>query len=525
LNRINVMDNIEWDDIQGLVLSGYPQLPYSAYVIWRFRPRQQAAARTWLADLAGRLMRADSPRGGTHHKIDSNGAIPNDIQALKAAKGTDLRAVNLALTSSGLRKLEIDERRLSGFALEFTEGMAPKPYNGDIPRRSNLLGDAGDSSPERWWWGGWKDDDVDGMLMLYADEEGPLQALVDAEIAAMAEACELVVSSADDSSAPVVIKGRIYDDRKEHFGFTDGISQPTIEGSPVAKRSRARLKQKASAPHGEDGGKVLSAKEQRISLVKPGEFILGYPNERRESITSDSAKAGANVRDLLRNGTYLVFRQLEQDVHGFDEFVSDLAVRLHGEATPETTEDVAARIIGRTRCGEPLVPRAADSRKHGDRNDFLYSYEDTSGMACPVGAHIRRANPRDVIGPDPDTALRLSKMHRIIRRGRPYGPRLEPGEAKPNGNGSGRGIAFIALNADIAGQYEMIQHSWLNNRHFGGLQIGTDPIGHVAQTEDEFAVQRRPANLHMQRARPLVTVRGGAYFFMPGINAVRALAD
>ncbi|MDB5716307.1 MAG: hypothetical protein JWO15_3704, partial [Sphingomonadales bacterium] len=147
------------------------------------------------------------------------------------------------------------------------------------------------------------------------------------------------------------------------------------------------------------------------------------------------------------------------------------------------------------------------------------------GMACPIGAHIRRANPRDVIGPDPDTALRLSKMHRIIRRGRPYGPRPEPGEQKPNGKGSGRGIAFIALNADIAGQFEMIQHSWLNNRHFGGLQIGTDPIGHVAQAEDEFTVQQRPANLHMQRSRPLVTVRGGAYFFMPGINAVRALAD
>ena len=136
-------------------------------------------------------------------------------------------------------------------------------------------------------------------------------------------------------------------------------------------------------------------------------------------------------------------------------------------------------------------------------------------MACPVGAHIRRANPRDIIGPDPDTALRLSKMHRIIRRGRPYGPRR--GEGKPDAR---RGIAFIALNADIAGQFEMIQHSWLNNPNFGGLYAGCDPIGHVTHPDDEFAVQQRPANLHVRKPRPFVTVRGGAYFFLPGLRAL-----
>jgi deferrochelatase/peroxidase EfeB len=198
---------------------------------------------------------------------------------------------------------------------------------------------------------------------------------------------------------------------------------------------------------------------------------------------------------------------------------------LHGEADPVTKEHVAARLIGRHKNGEPLVPRAENSTKKTERNDFLYSHEDGSGLACPIGAHIRRANPRDAIGPDPDTALRLSKMHRIIRRGRPYGARRDPKEGKSSGNGSRRGIAFIALNADIAGQFEMIQHSWLNNAHFGGLYAGTDPIGHVAQAGDEFAVQQRPANLHIERPRPFVTVRGGAYFFLPGINAVRALAD
>jgi Dyp-type peroxidase family len=510
------MHEIEWDDIQGLLLSGYPQLPFSAYLVWRFRPGQRDAARQWLANLADRLMRVEGTPG--------NGAIPN-VQALKTSEGSELRAINLALTASGLRKLDLDDRRLGEFSLEFLEGMAPKPVvPTQIPRRSSLLGDAGDSLPARWNWGGWSDDDVDGLLLLYAADEPALQALLSAEIEAMHVAAEPVTDRR--GSGPVILKGRLYDDLKEHFGFKDGVSQPTIEGSPLAKRSKERLKKKkASAVTEEEAGsKTLTEKEQRISLVKPGEFVLGYMNERRECIADGSAKGRANVRDLLRNGTYLVFRQLEQDVAGFEDFVASLAERLHGKADEEEIEDVAARLVGRYRSGKPLVPRADDSPDTPDRNDFLFSHEDGSGLACPIGSHIRRANPRDAIGPDPDTALRLSKMHRIIRRGRPYGARRDVGERQSNGNGAGRGVAFIALNADIAGQFEMIQHSWLNNAHFGGLYSGTDPLGHAPRSGDEFAIQQRPTNVHVERPRPFVTMRGGAYFFMPGINAVRALA-
>ncbi|WP_299716926.1 peroxidase [Tardiphaga sp.] len=488
-------------------------MPFSAYLVWRFRPGQRDAARHWLADVAERLMRVE--RGA--------GKGPS-IQALKAADGTNPRAINLALTASGLRKLDLDDRRLRQFSLEFLEGMAPKPtVPTQIPRRSNLLGDAGDSLPAHWNWGGWSDDDVDGMLLLYAADEPTLHALVNAEIQAMKAAAEPVADRR--GSGPVILKGRLYDDRKEHFGFKDGISQPTIEGSPLAKRSRQRLKQKTSAAaYEEEGGKALSEKGQRISLVKPGEFLLGYVNERRECISDGSARGQANARDLLRNGTYMVFRQLEQDVPAFEDFVASVAERLHGSTDPDKIEDVAARLVGRYRSGEPLVPRADDSPDKPDRNDFLFSHEDGAGLACPIGAHIRRANPRDAIGPDPDTALRLSKMHRIIRRGRPYGTRRDSEQGKSNGTGAGRGVAFIALNADIAGQFEMIQHSWLNNAHFGGLYSGTDPLGHAPRTGDEFAIQQRPTNVHVERPRPFVTVRGGAYFFLPGINAVRALA-
>ena len=138
-------------------------------------------------------------------------------------------------------------------------------------------------------------------------------------------------------------------------------------------------------------------------------------NERRARI------ANGHGRDIRRNGTYLVFRQLEQDVPAFNAFVSDVAEKLG-----ETKEWVAARLLGRWREGEPLVAEKPNGSEEDRKNNFLYYYEDRSGLLCPIGAHIRRANPRDSLGPDPETALRLSKMHRIIRRGRPYGERWEP---------------------------------------------------------------------------------------------------
>ena len=510
------MEPIEWDDVQGLLLSGYPELKFSAYVVWRFRPDRIGAACRWLADLAGRLMRAAPGHHQGAHQAD---AVCRNIQSLKAVDPCHRHAVNLALTADGLRRLRLDEHRLSEFALEFLEGMAPRPSAAAAgARRSNLLGDTGDSAPGLWDWGGTAG--VDGMLLLYAADAPSLQALIDVEVDAMSGACEVVTSAGRDKGRPVIIKGRLYDDMKEHFGFRDGVSQPMIAHSPKADRDEQRF-----AAATDDTAPMPGRRDRRISLVKTGEFVLGYENERRERIRSAFAGDNPGACDLMRNGTYLVFRQLEQDVAAFDAFAALMAKQLYGVVDRTTTERAAARLIGRNQDGDPLISPSADSPKSPVRNDFLYSFEDGAGMACPIGSHIRRANPRDVLGPDPDTALRLSKMHRIIRRGRPYGPRRSDDGGRSSDGSESRGIAFIALNADIAGQFEMIQNSWLNNPSFGGLQGCTDPIGHVAPAGDTFVVQRRPSNLHVGKPRPFVTVRGGAYFFLPGIKATRAIAD
>lgn len=487
------MEKIEWDDVQRLVLSGYPKLPFSAYVFWHFVPGEVDSAKKWLRLLSDRLTRA-------------------------TARG-DQQAINLALTVHGLEHLHISDDALNSFSLEFLEGMAPKPTaETKFPRRSNVLGDTGDSSPEYWEWGGWKgNQSIDGMLLLYAADKTKLRSFIDAEIEAMAG---VAAPTLRQNGEPLIIDGRIYDDRKEHFGFTDGISQPLIEGSPKAEGNSRKRSSDA------DHNKKLTPEERRILLVKPGEFVLGYQNERRTSISDVSgAKTGGNTvpRDIRRNGTYLVFRQLEQDVPAFHEFVATTAERVYGRADEPAREKIASQLIGRTRGGHPLVP--IDHPPGGTpRNDFLYHFEDRFGMACPIGAHIRRANPRDTIGPDADTALRLSKMHRIIRRGRPYGERFDAAKENATGRQAVRGISFIALNADIAGQFEMIQHSWLNNTHFGGLYAGTDPLGHFSCTGDVVTIQDRPTNHHIERPRPFVRVRGGAYFFLPGIEAIRSLA-
>jgi deferrochelatase/peroxidase EfeB len=231
-----------------------------------------------------------------------------------------------------------------------------------------------------------------------------------------------------------------------------------------------------------------------------------------------------------------VFRQLEQNVPRFNEFLLDIAKCVHDTQQPDQNQLdwVASRLIGRTPKGEPLVPRGADSQwdagddndvdSGSDRNDFLYHFEDRFGLACPIGAHIRRANPRDALDPDPNTALRLSKMHRILRRGRIYGDRLFAADGEAAGKPDDpRGLNFICLNADIADQFEMVQHSWLNRTYFGGLHHESDPVSHYPDGGTTMTIQHRPANIRI-RVPQLVRVRGGAYFFLPGIAALHSLA-
>jgi Dyp-type peroxidase family len=437
---------LELDDIQGLVLSAYPKLPWARFLVLRID--EPDAARSWLGGLAEAVTTAETSRSPS--------------------------ACNVALSFAGLARLGLPSDALASFPWPLRQGMVTE-------YRSRILGDRRASAPRRWCWGG-PGAEPDVLLASYA---GTADELVDRSAL---DGCGVSVTATVDS---LLLPYSL-----EHFGFTDGVSQPLLGGTPRAARTDA----------------------PRWDVVEPGEFVLGYPDESgrpaegpsvaadRSSSLLPPAPGAPDRRDLGRNGSYVVVRQLAQDVAGFHRYV-------------DGDDRLAAEMVGRWANGAPLAlaPEAPSDALSG-ANDFGYE-ADKHGLRCPLGAHIRRANPRNSTSkPDPkaeEIARRSANRHRILRRGRPYGSADLDVDQE-------RGLFFLALNADIERQFEFVQRTWLNNPTFAGLSGEVDPLtgdqpaeGGIF-TEPGLPVRRR------HRALPnFVTTRGGGYFFLPGLRALR----
>jgi len=301
------------------------------------------------------------------------------------------------------------------------------------------------------------------------------------------------------------------------------------------------------------------------NVVALGEFLLGYLNEYgrytdRPLVEADSAGASdllasedaPGMRDIGRNGTYLVMRQLRQDVRGFWQFVHRWV-----SANPGDAEALGAALVGRTRSGDPLVPSAEQGipgiGPDADEvrlNQFTYA-QDPMGTRCPFGAHVRRQNPRNtdypgrptglaklitMIGFGPrgfrDDLISPVRFHRILRRGREFGPELTPESAltPAPANEPERGLHFICLNANISRQFEFLQNAWTTNTKFSALTGESDPlIGNreplpVGPSTDNFTIQREGLRTHVVGLPQFVTVRGGAYFFLPSLRVLRYFA-
>lgn len=461
---------LEVADIQGLVASGYRRLRAADYLF--FTVGDGGLARRWLGDLAGRLTTAQAP-------VTTTG-------------------LNLALTSSGLQHLGLDDDALGSFPAEYIEGMA-------TPHRSRMLGDEAASAPANWRWGGGAGTAVDLVLMLFGLDAATLgrlrQDLAVDSIPGLAKVTELHTSDLGD---------------REHFGFTDGISQPTILG--------------------------LGRPAPPRDLIQPGEFVLGYANEYglipAGPVIRSTADPGriltqavdeSGAGDLGRNGTYLVFRQMRQDVAGFWNFAGQQAAG-SGQGSPEK---LAAKIVGRWPSGAPLLMAPdVDQPALATLNDFAYHANDPDGLRCPVGAHIRRANPRDSLDPSPgsDRSVALVKRHRILRRGREYGQAISSGPGGPRppltDDGQERGLHFICLCANLVRQFEFVQGTWVASPKFAGLYDDADPLvaAHTA-VGASFSIPASPFRNRLKRVPRFVTVVGGAYFFLPAIRAVRYLAS
>src|SRR5262249_43487080 len=272
----------------------------------------------------------------------------------------------------------------------------------------------------------------------------------------------------------------------EPFGFRDGISHPAIEGSGIP----------GSNP--------------RERPLKAGEFILGYTDEIGQ------LPAMPRPEVLGRNGTYVVFRKLHQRVAAFRQYLKA------NSTSVEEQERLAAKMMGRWRSGAPLAlcplhddpALGVDPRRN---NDFLYEEDDAIGYKTPPGSHIRRTNPRDASVPG------FVRIHRMIRRGTACGPLLPEGVLEDDG--ADRGLMFAFVGAHPGRQFEFVQAEWIGNGSFIGAGDAVDPIIGASGRDDSFTIPQRPLRRRLQGLPQFVVTRGGEYCFMPGLRALRWLAD
>jgi Dyp-type peroxidase family len=237
-------------------------------------------------------------------------------------------------------------------------------------------------------------------------------------------------------------------------------------------------------------------------------------------------------RDFGRNGSYLVFRHIQQHVGAFWKFAAANAA----EPTPQARTEFAAKLIGRWPDGTPLGGKPRPGATDEELNDFKFLPHDARGVVCPLGSHVRRANPRDALPASLVDSETLSRRHRILRRGRPYGEPVSA-DAQPDAidDTFERGLHFICFNASIGRQFEFIQHTWLNNPEFAGLRADSDPLagdprprstrGPAQGGRDVFTIQSDPVRRRFVGLPRFTTIRGGAYFFMPGKRALEYLAS
>ena len=493
---MKISSGFEFDDLQGLLRFGYGKLTDTCFML--LNVINVDLAKQWL------------------NTAPINSAITTDPPP-------DM-ALQIAFSVEGLRALGLKESVIDGFSDEFIVGMA-----GD-ESRSRRLGDIGRNAPRGWQWGGNVAQVPHVLLLLYARKGNIETWRKTIEGEHFLKAFQLV------RQLPTLHIGDV-----EPFGFNDGISQPTIDW----------MQRQSTDIHERD---------RYSNLVAPGEMVLGYPNEYgqytarpliepnkdRLATLLPNAEDNPALKDFGRNGTYLVLRQLDQDVPSFWQFLDKVS-----DHVPEKREQLAAAMVGRERDGTPLIAEHRPSISGKDhRNDFTYD-SDPKGNQCPLGAHIRRSNPRTGDLPPGVTGLisRLSKIlgfsqrpnedlvastrfHRLLRRGRSYGPLLAPEDAINLATPPAEwGIQFICLVANISRQFEFVQNAWTMNSKFNGVQEERDPLlGNreplmSGEITDHFSHPDPSGPLRKTRHLPqFVTTLGGGYFFMPGLRALKYIS-
>jgi Dyp-type peroxidase family len=213
-----------------------------------------------------------------------------------------------------------------------------------------------------------------------------------------------------------------------------------------------------------------------------------------------------------------VVRKLQTRVGAYRRFVRERAATRKEEAA------LNAKIVGRWQSGAPLAvaPDQDDPELGADRrrnDDFQYG-DDGRGLKCPAGAHARRGNPRDSLDGEGGVDVRL---HRMIRRSTSYGPMLPEGVLEDDG--VDRGIVFVCVGAHLHRQFEFVKKTWLNDGVFIGAPSERDPLVGLNDGTGRFTIPDQPIRRRLQGLPPFVVTRGGEYFFVPGLRALRWLSE
>ncbi len=518
---------------QGFVVTGFAGLPTGRALFLEFKWPGEKGPEGWL----GRLQ-AVAP-------ITS--AVPPD----KADPTAQTRAASIAFSGTGLRRMGLPEVALASFTRPFQEGMFQEDRLRRLgDRRSGQwLGTVVDGGPV---WsantavrvptlgaptpnlpGGF------GVPPVGAPEEHTATAITvhallllytPDEAAAEAWANQARTQLGSDSIEVVRCLELLLDVEnagfsREHFGFADGLSQPLPydEGNAV-----------------QVGGHP--AMQDPVQGVPLGEFMFGYINGHHEKAPgpvvpdSDAARTAKLLAsdqaegfcDLGLNGSYLVARELKQDVAAFWRSMEANAAAIRA-LDPEHTQHVtgqwlAERVVGRDRNGNLLCPGNATLPACSDGSpdsSFLFYDRDLHATGCPPGSHVRRAFPRDALALDPankPTLLQAANNHRILRRGRKFGTRLEDPSVD---DGADRGLLFMCLNTDIERQFEFVQQTWLLNSSFATLFQEVDPlVGPAGRMTIRDEPLRRTISVDT-----FVRMAGGDYFFLPSLPTLQFLAS
>ena len=530
---------LETREIQSLILSGMGNLKCAAMMAVAFpkdTAENNAKLAEWLQRICGYGANKEELAQQSYAAFDErefDAAIYEHCPRNDDKTPHQKHAMNIAFSYAGLKRLGLDKIQhtdngktsstLDSFPAAFRSGMTSED-------RKKILHDVGKNGNEHWDWG--SGDPIDAVLLIYAKDEAALESQIKDEEIGLARSGVKLLKVLPTSPLP-----KRAADMTEAFGFRDGVSQPVIKGSRKHH----------------DGANA-------IHVVEPGEFILGYednagyhpvtpvvnahaagahflpslPDKTPGRFPAFSADPNYAPKDLGRNGSFLVIRQLQQNDSKFNSYLNRQARIIRGRyGLDHVTPDwLGAKLVGRWKDGSSLFrypaqsksakaqnsSTAANGKDSSDSsngevsdNDFLPGIDDPQGLRCPYSAHVRRVNPRDSLAPGSKKQIEISNRHRILRRGRPYE------------NDEEKGLLFMCLNSNIERQFEFIQQTWINSSSFHGLRDEADTFSrHFAG--GVFTIPTSAGPVRMKSLQSFVRVKGGGYYFMPSRAAIRFFA-